>query len=307
MIEVTNLTKRYGATTAVDNLSFTVEPGIVTGFLGPNGAGKSTTMRMILGLDSPTSGTATVNGRRLRDQPAPITELGALLEAKAVHPKRSGRNHLRALAAVSGISTERVEEVLDIVGLSDVADRAAGGFSLGMSQRLGIASALLGDPSTIMLDEPVNGLDPEGIVWIRHLLKDLASEGRTVLVSSHLMSEMALTAEHFVIIGQGRLIVDVTPQELERLGGDSNVFVRTAEASRLRTLLARDDVAVRDEGVDGLSIVGLDSFAIGQVIAEHGVVVSELVNRHNTLEQTFMDLTSDAVEYSARSISRVAA
>ncbi len=307
MIEVTNLTKRYGATTAVDNLSFTVEPGIVTGFLGPNGAGKSTTMRMILGLDSPTSGTATVNGRRLRDQPAPITELGALLEAKAVHPKRSGRNHLRALAAVSGISTERVEEVLDIVGLSDVADRAAGGFSLGMSQRLGIASALLGDPSTIMLDEPVNGLDPEGIVWIRHLLKDLASEGRTVLVSSHLMSEMALTAEHFVIIGQGRLIVDVTPQELERLGGDSNVFVRTAEASRLRTLLARDDVAVRDEGVDGLSIVGLDSFAIGQIIAEHGVVVSELVNRHNTLEQTFMDLTSDAVEYSARSISRAAA
>ena len=218
MIEVQNLTKRYGATTAVENLSFAVEPGIVTGFLGPNGAGKSTTMRMILGLDQPTSGTATVNGRRLAEQAAPLTELGALLEAKAVHPKRSGRNHLRALATTSGISDQRVEEVLDIVGLSDVAHRAAGGFSLGMSQRLGIASALLGDPATIMLDEPVNGLDPEGIVWIRHLLKDLADEGRTVLVSSHLMSEMTLTAEHFVIIGQGRLIADVSAGELDSDG-----------------------------------------------------------------------------------------
>ena len=307
MIEVTNLTKKYGDTLAVDNLSFTVEPGIVTGFLGPNGAGKSTTMRLILGLDGQTSGTATVNGRRLRDQPAPITELGALLEARAVHPKRSGRNHLRALAAISGISNQRVEEVLDIVGLADVADRAAGGFSLGMSQRLGIASALLGDPSTIMLDEPVNGLDPEGIVWIRHLLKDLAAEGRTVLVSSHLMSEMALTAEHFVIIGQGRLIVDVTSQELEELDGQPNVFVRTAETSRLREALTRDGVTVRDEGVDGLKIVGLDSNAVGLVIAKQGIVVSELVNRRNSLEQTFMDLTSDSVEYTARSIREVAA
>ena len=307
MIEVTNLTKRYGTTTAVDNLSFTVKPGIVTGFLGPNGAGKSTTMRMILGLDTPTSGTATVNGRSLRKQTAPLTELGALLEAKAVHPKRSGRNYLRALAATSGISNQRVDEVLDIVGLSDVADRQAGGFSLGMSQRLGIASALLGDPSTVMLDEPVNGLDPEGILWIRHLLKDLAAEGRTVLVSSHLMSEMALTAEHFVIIGQGRMIADVTAAELEDLSGESTVFVRTAEASRLRTLLTRDGVTVRDEGSDGLSIVGLDSGAIGRVIADQAIVVSELVNRRNSLEQTFMDLTSDAVEYSARTITQAAA
>ena len=307
MIEVTNLTKRYGATTAVDNLSFTVEPGIVTGFLGPNGAGKSTTMRMILGLDSPTSGTAIVNGRSLKDQAAPLSELGALLEAKAVHPKRSGRNHLRALAATTGISNQRVEEVLDIVGLSDVADRAAGGFSLGMSQRLGIASALLGDPSTVMLDEPVNGLDPEGVLWIRHLLKDLAAEGRTVLVSSHLMSEMAVTAEHFVIIGQGRMIADVTAAELELLGGESSVLVRTAETGRLRSLLTRDGVTVRDEGIDGLSVTGLDSAIIGQVIADNAIVVSELVNQRNTLEQTFMDLTSDSVQYSARTITKAAA
>ncbi len=307
MIEVTNLTKRYGATTAVDNLSFTVEPGIVTGFLGPNGAGKSTTMRMILGLDTPTSGTATVDGRRLQDHAAPITELGALLEAKAVHPKRSGRNHLRALAAISGISNRRVEEVLDIVGLTDVADRAAGGFSLGMSQRLGIASALLGDPSTVMLDEPVNGLDPEGILWIRHLLKDLASEGRTVLVSSHLMSEMALTAEHFVIIGQGRLIADVTTPELAKLGGEPSVYVQTTETSRLRAALARDGVTVRDEGIDGLTILGLDSTAVGHVIADQGIAISELETRRNTLEQTFMELTSDSVEYSARAIHEVAA
>ena len=306
MIEVTNLTKRYGATTAVDNLSFSVRPGIVTGFLGPNGAGKSTTMRMILGLDTPTEGTATVNGRSLHKQSAPLTEMGALLEAKAVHPKRSGRNHLRALAATSGISNQRVEEVLDIVGLSDVADRQAGGFSLGMSQRLGIASALLGGPPTIKQKEPVNGLDPEGVLWIRHLLKDLAAEGRTVLVSSHLMSEMALTAEHFVIIGQGRMIADVTATELEDLGGESSVFVRTNETRRLRSLLTGDGVTIRDEGIDGLSIVGLDSRTIGQLIADQGVPVSELVNRRKTLEQTFMDLTSDSVEYSARTITKAA-
>jgi ABC-2 type transport system ATP-binding protein len=214
MIEVENLTKAYGPTKAVDDLSFTVRPGIVTGFLGPNGAGKSTTMRAILGLDRPTSGRATVNGRSFADHPAPLTQIGSLLEAKAVHPRRSARNHLRALAATTGIPDRRVDELLDLVGLSEVADRTAGGFSLGMGQRLGIASALLGDSETVMLDEPVNGLDPEGIVWIRNLLKGLAAEGRTVLVSSHLMAEMALTAEHFVIIGRGRLIADVTVEQL---------------------------------------------------------------------------------------------
>ncbi len=248
MIEVTNLTKRYGPTTAVSNLSFTVQPGIVTGFLGPNGAGKSTTMRMILGLDRPTSGTATVNGRRLDQRPAPLTELGALLEAKAVHPKRSARNHLRALAASTGISDRRVDEVLDIVGLSDVARRAAGDFSLGMSQRLGIASALLGDPSTVMFDEPVNGLDPEGVLWIRHLLQDLAADGRTVLVSSHLMSEMALTAEHFVIIGRGEMIADVTSSELDTMGRRASVFVRSDDSHRMRSLLTRDERHGRRRG-----------------------------------------------------------
>lgn len=307
MIEVTNLTKRYGSTTAVDNLSFTVEPGIVTGFLGPNGAGKSTTMRMILGLDRPTSGSAIVNGRSLHQHAAPLNELGALLEAKAVHPKRSGRNHLRALAATSGISNQRVEEVLDIVGLSDVADRQAGGFSLGMAQRLGIASALLGDPSTVMLDEPVNGLDPEGVLWIRHLLKDLAAEGRTVLVSSHLMSEMALTAEHFVIIGQGRMIADVTGAELDALGKAPSVIVRTDEAPRLRSLLMRDGVTVRSEAGDALAVTGMDGTEIGRLAATNSVALSELTTRRSTLEQTFMDLTADAVEYSAHSVTKDAA
>lgn len=307
MIEVQNLTKRYGATTAVDDLSFVVEPGIVTGFLGPNGAGKSTTMRMILGLDQPTSGTATVNGRSLVDHKAPLTELGALLEAKAVHPKRSGRNHLLALAATSGISKGRVEEVLDIVGLSDAAHRAAGDFSLGMSQRLGIASALLGDPATVMLDEPVNGLDPEGILWIRHLLKDLADEGRTVLVSSHLMSEMAMTAEHFVIIGQGRLIADVTAAELDAMAAESSVLVRTSDNQRMRSLLTRDGVTMRSESGDAFSVTGINSTEIGRIAATNSIALSELANRRSTLEQTFMDLTADAVEYSAHTLTKEAA
>ena len=306
MIEVTNLTKRYGATTAVDDLTFTVEPGIVTGFLGPNGAGKSTTMRMILGLDRPTSGTAVLNGRSLHLHAAPLGELGALLEAKAVHPKRSGRNHLRSLAATSGISHRRVEEVLDIVGLADVADRAAGGFSLGMSQRLGIASALLGDPSTVMLDEPVNGLDPEGVLWIRQLLKDLAAEGRTVLVSSHLMSEMAMTAEHFIIIGRGRIIADVTATELDALGEKSSVLVRADDSGRMRTLLTRDGVAIRTEPGDAFSVTGIDSFEIGRVAAANSVALSELTTRRSTLEQTFMGLTAGAVEYSAQTLKDAA-
>ena len=307
MIEVTNLTKTYGATTAVDSLSFTVRPGVVTGFLGPNGAGKSTTMRMILGLDRPTSGTATLNGRHLIDHPAPLSELGALLEAKAVHPKRSARNHLLALGRTTGIGPRRVDEVLDLVGLSDVADRAAGGFSLGMSQRLGIASALLGDPATVMLDEPVNGLDPEGILWIRNLLKELADEGRTVLVSSHLMSEMALTAEHFVIIGRGQLIADVTAAELTAMAPESSVLVRTDQNARLRSLLSLDGVGVTNRPDGGLVVTGADSTTVGQIAADQGLVLSELTTRTSTLEQIFMDLTADAVEYGAHGVHERAA
>lgn len=307
MIEVANLTKHYGTTTAVDDLSFVVRPGIVTGFLGPNGAGKSTTMRMILGLDRPSSGTATVNGRGLVEHPAPLTEIGALLEAKAVHPKRTARNHLAALAMTNGIPLRRVDEVLDTVGLTDVATKAAGEFSLGMSQRLGIASALVGDPATVMLDEPVNGLDPEGVLWIRHLLKDLAAEGRTVLVSSHLMSEMALTAEHFVIIGRGRMIADVTAAELGAMAPEASVLVRTAEHRRLRDLLSRDDVTVTSVETDTLSVVGMGSAEIGRIAADHSIALAELTNHRSTLEQTFMDLTAEAVDYGAHRLHAEAA
>jgi ABC-2 type transport system ATP-binding protein len=302
MIRLEHLTKTYGATRAVDDLSFTVRPGIVTGFLGPNGAGKSTTMRMVLGLDRPTSGRATVNGKVLAEHPAPLTQIGSLLEAKAIHPKRSARNHLRALAATTGIPDRRVDEVLDLVGLTEVADRTAGGFSLGMGQRLGIASALLGDPETVMLDEPVNGLDPEGILWIRGLLKGLAAEGRTVLVSSHLMSEMALTAEQFVIIGRGRLIADVSSAELEAMSSEHSVRVRTPDAALLRQVLAADGVAVSNlpDIPDGYEVTGLDSEAIGRLAAQAGLVLFELTPHRRSLEETFMELTHDAVQYHSR-------
>ncbi len=301
MIHVEHLTKVYGPTRAVDDLSFEVRPGIVTGFLGPNGAGKSTTMRMILGLDRPTGGRATVNGRTVADHPAPITQIGSLLEAKAIHPKRSARNHLRALAATTHIPERRVDEVLDLVGLTEVADRTAGGFSLGMGQRLGIASALLGDPETVMLDEPVNGLDPEGILWIRNLLKQLAAEGRTVFVSSHLMSEMALTADHFVIIGRGRLIADVSGAELAAMSGGDRVHVRTPHGPLLRQILAADGVEVRDTGTtaDGYEVTGVDSDTIGRRAAEAGLVLFELTPVSSSLESTFMELTQDAVQYHA--------
>jgi ABC-2 type transport system ATP-binding protein len=302
VITVEHLTKIYGTTRAVDDLSFTVQPGIVTGFLGPNGAGKSTTMRMILGLDRPTAGRATVNGKVLSEHRAPLREIGSLLEAKAVHPKRSARNHLRALAATTSIPDSRVDEVLDIVGLSDVADRIAGGFSLGMGQRLGIASALLGNPATVMLDEPVNGLDPEGILWIRHLLKGLAEEGRTVFVSSHLMSEMALMAERFVIVGRGRLIADVSASELAAMSSGSSgdrVFVRTPNGALLRQVLAVDGVEVRnaDDTPDGFEVLGLDSDTIGLRAAQAGLPLFELTPRGNSLEATFMELTHDSVQY----------
>src|SRR6202011_2938885 len=297
MIEARGLTKRYGDKVAVDDLSFTVRPGIVTGFLGPNGAGKSTTMRMLLGLDAPTKGTATIGGRRYADHPAPLREVGALLEARAIHTGRSARNHLLALAATTGITRRRVEEVIDLVGLTDVAAKRAGGFSLGMGQRLGIASALLGDPGTLILDEPVNGLDPDGILWIRNLLKSLAAEGRTIFVSSHLMSEMALTASHLIVIGRGRLIADVGVEELTRMTSRDLVKVRTTEAGRLRGLLARDGVVITSQGAEVLEVTGMDSAQVGLVAARAGIALMELTPQHASLEEAFMEITRDALEF----------
>ncbi len=299
MIEVEGLTKRYGKKTAVDGLSFTVGPGMVTGFLGPNGSGKSTTMRMIIGLDEPTSGSVTVNGRRYRDIPAPLGEVGALLEARSVHTGRSAANHLLALAQTHGISRRRVSEVIDMVGLREVARKRAGGFSLGMGQRLGIASALLGDPSTVILDEPVNGLDPEGIRWIRNLLKGLATEGRTVFVSSHLMSEMALTAEHLIVIGRGRLIADTSVADFIHSASANTVKVRSPQASGLRDLLVSADVTVEAGASDTLVVTGLTSDQVGRTAAENGIVLYELTPQQASLEEAFMDLTRDSVEYHA--------
>jgi ABC-2 type transport system ATP-binding protein len=299
VIEVRGLTKRYGDKTAVDGLTFTVRPGVVTGFLGPNGAGKSTTMRMVLGLDRPTAGTATVAGRAYAELPAPLHEVGALLEARAVHTSRSAYNHLRALAATHGISRRRVEEVIDLVGLGDVARKRAGSFSLGMGQRLGIASALLGDPPTVVLDEPVNGLDPEGIRWVRDLLKGLAAEGRTVFVSSHLMSEMALTAEHVVVVGRGRLIADTSVEELIRSASVSTVLVRSPEAQRLGAALAGHDVTVSSNESGLLEVTGLDAPHIGDVARDLGIAVHELTPQRASLEEAFMSMTRDDVEYQA--------
>ena len=299
MLQLQNLTKKYGEKVAVDDLTFTVPPGIVTGFLGPNGAGKSTTMRMILGLDGPTSGTVRVNGRQYRDSPAPLHEVGALLEARAVHTGRSARNHLLAMAATTGIGRRRVQEVIDLVGLHDVAGQRAGAFSLGMGQRLGIAAALLGDPATIMLDEPVNGLDPEGILWIRNLLTDLAEEGRTVFVSSHLMSEMALTADHLIVVGRGRLIRDLPVADFIASASPELVRVRTPDAAALRTLLLADDVTVTDPDGDLLQVQGLTTDAIGSRAAAAGLTLLELAPVHASLEEAFMTLTHDDVQYRA--------
>ncbi|HEX7353521.1 MAG TPA: ATP-binding cassette domain-containing protein [Mycobacteriales bacterium] len=297
MIEAVGLTKRYGDKIAVNGLTFTVQPGVVTGFLGPNGAGKSTTMRLLLGLDRPTSGTASINGRAYDRLRAPLCEVGALLEARAIHTGRSARDHLLALAATHGIRRRRVDEVLGIVGLSDVAGRRAGGFSLGMGQRLGIASALLGDPHTLILDEPVNGLDPEGILWIRTLLKALAAEGRTVFVSSHLMSEMSLTATHLIVVGQGRLIADASVAELTAGSAGSVVRVRTEEAPRLRDLLAGDGVSVTSTERDLLTVTGLSSAEIGLRAMHARIALVELVQQQASLEEAFMELTRDAVEF----------
>ena len=297
MIEAHGLTKHYGPKTAVDDLTFTVKPGVVTGFLGPNGAGKSTTMRMILGLDVPSAGTVRVNGKAYRDHAAPLSEVGALLEARSVHTGRTAFNHLLALAQTAGIPKRRVTEVVELVGLGEVARKRAGGFSLGMGQRLGLASALLGDPHTLILDEPVNGLDPDGIRWIRNLLKSLAAEGRTVFVSSHLMSEMAQTAEHLIVVGRGRLIADTSVQDFIAASSGNRVRVRTTDVSRLVQVLGSPDVELEPTGHDGLRVAGLTTDQIGVAAAAAGVTLLELTAEQTSLEEAFMDLTKDAVEY----------
>jgi ABC-2 type transport system ATP-binding protein len=313
LIEVRNLTKRFGMKVAVDDLSFTVEPGRVTGFLGPNGAGKSTTMRLILGLDWPQGGTATIDGKPYRDLRDPLRTVGALLEAKSVHNGRSARNHLLFLAQTQGLPSRRVDEMLELVGLTDVASKRAGGFSLGMSQRLGIAAALLGDPGVLLLDEPVNGLDPEGVLWIRNLMKRLAGQGRTILVSSHLMNEMAVTADHLIVIGKGRLIAAASTADVIARGTEKSVRVRTPEASRLAGLITaaggqvqRGGPAVpRDDGGangDLLTVTGMEAARVGEVAASGSVVLHELTPQLASLEEAFMELTAGSLEFNVREI-----
>lgn len=303
MIEVANLTKRFGSTCAVDDLTFQVEPGAVTGFLGPNGAGKSTTMRMIVGLDHPTEGTATINGVPYSGLERPLHTVGALLEARATHPNRSAANHLRWIAAAGGVPRSRVDEVLGLVGLSDVAGRRTGGFSLGMHQRLGLAAALLGDPEVLLLDEPVNGLDPEGIRWVRGLMQALAAEGRTVLVSSHLLSEMAQTAERLIVIGRGRLIADTTTHEFISGHSATTTLVRSPRLAELTAALEARGMEVvhgRDpEGRERLEIADRTPDEIGALAFEAGVPLAELAERRASLEDAFMETTGHAVEYHA--------
>jgi ABC-2 type transport system ATP-binding protein len=299
MIEAHGLTKRYGDKVAVDDLSFTVRPGVVTGFLGPNGAGKSTTMRLILGLDAPTSGSVTVDGKPYRRLAAPLHEVGALLDARSVHPGRSARNHLLAISRTCGIPRSRVDEVIEAVGLHQVARKRAGGFSLGMGQRLGIAAALLGDPHTVILDEPVNGLDTEGIRWIRSLLRALAAEGRTVFVSSHLMSEMAMTAQHLIVIGRGRLIADTGVEEFIAGAARASVRVRSTHPDELAGLLRPRAAAVSRDGDGALSVSGLSTDEVGRLAGAAGITLLELTALQASLEEAFIDMTSDAVEFRA--------
>jgi ABC-2 type transport system ATP-binding protein len=299
MIEAASLTKRYGDTTAVDGLSFRVEPGKITGFLGPNGAGKTTTMRMILGLDRPTAGTVTVNGRPFRQAAWPMREIGALLDARAVHGGRSAYSHLRCLAQTNNLPLRRVGEVLELTGLTSVARKRSKGFSLGMGQRLGIAAALLGDPAILMFDEPVNGLDPEGILWIRTLMKALAAEGRTVFVSSHLMSEMENTADHLLVIGRGKLIADCTVAEFIAANSQQTVRVRTPQPDLLTKLVAAAGAAVREDGDGSMVITGLDSGQVGDLAYDNAVRLHELSPVHASLEQAFMELTASSVQFHA--------
>ena len=299
MIEVDGLVKRYGDKTAVNGLTFTVRPGVVTGFLGPNGSGKSTTMRAMVGLDRPTAGRVTVNGKNYADWPAPLSEAGILLEARSIHPGLTAYQHLLALGATERIGPSRVREVLDLVGLAEVAGRRAGKFSLGMSQRLGIAAALLADPKTIILDEPVNGLDPEGVRWIRNLLRGLAAGGRTVFISSHLMSEMAQTADQLIVIGRGELIAATSVTEFIQRASANSVRVRSPEATRLRDLIAGPGVSVSSDEAGVLTVTGMPSEHIGVTASEYGVPLYELTPQLASLEEAFMELTEDTVEYRA--------
>ena len=302
MIEARGLTKQYGGKTAVDDVSFSIRPGQVTGFLGPNGAGKSTSMRLMVGLDRPTSGTVTVNGARYADAAAPLAEVGALLDAKGVHPGRSARSHLRALAATHGIPDRRVTEVLEQTGLAAVAGQRVGGFSLGMGQRLGIAAALLGDPRVLILDEPVNGLDPDGVIWVRQLLRHLASEGRTVLLSSHLMSEMAQTADHVIVLGRGRIVADAPIGDFVSGGRAERVTVRSPHAAKLASLLmqaGREGAGLDPLGDEGFTASGFSSAEIGALAAAHGVELHELSPVASSLEDAYLELTRGEVEYAA--------
>ena len=297
MIELQQLTKRYGEKLAVDAISATIQPGVVTGFLGPNGAGKSTTMRMILGLDRPTAGAALVNGRPYVDSPAPLAEVGSLLDAKGVDLKRSARNHLLALGATVGVGSARVDEVLASVGLTEVANKSAGSFSLGMGQRLGIAVALLADPKVLILDEPVNGLDLDGIQWIRALLTELAEEGRTVLLSSHLMSEMQLVADHLLIIGQGRILADTSMADFIAESSGGAIIVASPDAGALASLLARDGVTLTSHESGRFEVRGLTAGAIGDIAGRHGLTLHELAPVPASLESAYLELTRDSVEY----------
>lgn len=297
MIEVSALTKRYGDTLAVDDLSFKVNPGVVTGFLGPNGAGKSTTMRMILGLDAQTSGAATVNGRSYRNSPAPMREVGALLDSEAIQGGRTAANHLKWMAQAGGVASHRVDEVLEMVGLIDVAGKKIGGFSLGMFQRLGIAGSLLGDPQTLLFDEPVNGLDPEGILWFRNLMKQLASEGRTILASSHLMSEMEEMADHILVIGQGRLIADMSIKELTERSSGTHVRVATSQKEEFAPLLKSNGATVNEGADDVLLVTGMESAAVSDLAAANSIRIHELTTQRASLESAFMELTRNSTEF----------
>ncbi|MGP3534977.1 ABC transporter ATP-binding protein [Microbacterium sp. RD1] len=303
MITAESLTKRFGDKTAVDDVSFTVAAGRVTGFLGPNGAGKSTTMRMIVGLDRPTAGRTTINGSDYRKLRAPLTEVGVLLDAKAVHTGRSARNHLRSMAATHGIPRSRVDEVIGLTGLESVAGKRAGTFSLGMGQRLGIAAALLGDPHTVILDEPVNGLDPEGVRWVRQFVRRMAAEGRTVLLSSHLMSEMAQTADHVIVLGRGKLLADAPLPDLVRAWTTQTVRVRSPRVVELAAAIAGPAVEIVTTSPETLDIVGVPAARIGDLAAERGIPIHELTPSTGSLEEAYLALTGESVEYRTKEIS----
>ena len=304
MIVAEAVSKRYGSTVAVDDLTFSVEPGRVTGFLGPNGAGKSTTMRMIIGLDAPSAGRVMVNGRSYREMRFPLREIGALLEAKAIHPGRNARNHLRWLAASNSIDPRRVDEVLEMVGLASVARKRSGGFSMGMGQRLGIAAAMLGDPEVLILDEPVNGLDPEGILWVRNLLRSLAGEGRTIFVSSHLMSEMALTADRLIVIGRGRLLADASVADVIAASSANHVRVVSPDADALRILIEGAGGSVSLDGANVLNVTGLECREVGVLAAQGGLTLYELSPQDASLEEAFMEMTRDSAEFHAAEASQ---